>query len=140
MNTNHTPTIEQLKRGIQIAEQIANLRTEMAAILRGMAPQPAAKAQPSAPAAKVRGGKRRKLSPQALANIVAAQKARWAKFNSAKGKASAPKAGNKAPATAKPAGKKGGLTAAGRARLAAAMKARWAAARKGGGPAPTAKK
>ena len=126
MTTNHTPTLEQLKRGIHIAEQIAALEAEMHAIFGGKAPAHVTAVH--APATKTKG--RRKLSPQALANIRAAQKRRWAKVK-----------GTKAPAAAKaPAKKKGGLTAAGRAKLAAAMKRRWAEAKKSGGPAPTAKK
>ena len=123
----NTPTLDQLKRGLQIAEQIAALEAEMSAIFKG--------GDVSAPAkpAATRGGKRR-LSAQALANIRAAQKKRWARFKSGK-------TGAKAPAASKPAAKKkGGLTAAGRRKLALAMKRRWAAAKAGKGPAPTAPK
>jgi len=132
MTTNHTPTLEQLKRGIHIAEQIASLEAEMHAIFGGKAPIHVAAVH--VPTTKIEG--RRKLSPQALANIRAAQKRRWAKVKGTKSPAAA-----KASAAAKtPAKKKGGLTAAGRAKLAAAMKRRWAEAKKSGGPAPTAKK
>jgi uncharacterized protein (DUF2235 family) len=126
MTTNHTPTFDQLKRGLQIAEEIAALEVEMKAIFQGKAVS--APSVPHAPAPIAR--RRKKLSAQAIANIRAAQHKRWAKIK-----------GAKAPVAAKaPAKKKGGLTPAGRARLAAAMKRRWAAAKKSGGPAPTAKR
>ena len=126
MTTNHTPTFDQLKRGLHIAEKIAALEAEMNDIFRGRSVSPAAVAQAHVPKAKGR----RKLSAQALANIRAAQKKRWAKVKGAT-TAAAPKAVEK---------RKGGLTPAGRAKLAAAMKRRWAEAKKSGGPAPTAKK
>ncbi len=55
--------------------------------------------------------RRRKLSAKGLANIRAAQKARWAKARSAGGSKIAPKRR---------------ISAAGRARIAAAARARWA--------------
>lgn len=132
MNNNYTPTLNQLKRGLQIAEQIASLEAEMAALFKGATVKEAVSAAP-AKQAETRGGKRR-LSPRALANIRAAQKKRWAKFKRQQ------KAAAFSHAPAAPKRKKRRLTPAGRARLAAAMRARWAAARKSGGPAPTARK
>lgn len=126
MTTNHIPTLNQLKRGLEIAEKIAALEAEMNGLFQGKAVARTAIAHSAAPK---RGG-RRALSPEAIARIRAGQKRRWAKVK-----------GTNAPVAAKvPAKKKGGLTAAGRAKLAAAMKKRWAAAKKSGGPAPTAKK
>jgi len=61
----------------------------------------------------VRAPRRRKLSAKGLANIRAAQKARWAKQKSA--------------STASPKGApKRRISVAGRARIAAAARARWA--------------
>ena len=132
MTTNHTPTINQLKRGIEIAEKIAALEAEMNGLFQGKAIAKIAIAQSAAP----KTGGRRQLSPEAIARIRAGQKRRWAKVN-----ATAATAAPAAPVAVKaPEKKKGGLTAAGRAKLAAAMKKRWAAAKKSGGPAPTAKK
>ena len=126
MTTNHIPTLNQLKRGLEIAEKIAALEAEMNGLFLGKAVVPTAFAASSVPKA----GGRRPLSPEAIARIRAGQKRRWAKVK-----------GASAPVASKvPAKKKGGLTAAGRAKLAAAMKKRWAAAKKSGGPAPTAKK
>jgi hypothetical protein len=70
---------------------------------------------------KIRG--MRKMSPETIARMKAAQQARWAKKKTTNPKTEpAPK-----PA---PAAKKKGITPEGRARLAAAMKARWAARKK----------
>jgi hypothetical protein len=114
---------------LEIAQQIAALEKELAAILgnKSVAAVSAAKPAVAAPAKR----KRRKLSPEAIARIVAAQKKRWAKV-----KAGAPKA-----ATAKaPEKKKRKVSPEVRAKLAAAMKARWDKAKAGKAPAPTAKK
>lgn len=138
------PTLSQWQRGLKIVEQIAALEKELKGILGG-APAPAASVAKPAAAAKPA---KRKLSPQALANIRAAQKKRWAKVRAGK---KAPAAGKKTakakaakpakPQAAKaPAKKKRKLSPEVRAKLAAAMKARWEAAKKSGGPAPTAKK
>lgn len=125
MPTNN-PSIHQLKRALEISEQIEKLQAEFATIFGGTSPAPVAKATPQ-PAGKTGRGK---MSPEAREKIAAAARARWAKV-----KGTSP-AVAKAPAGPK---KKGGLTPEGRAKLAAAMKARWAA-RKKGAPAPTAPK
>src|SRR6185369_9170658 len=111
------PTIEQLKRAIQIEEQIEALKAELASVLGGMA-----KAASSAVGVKKdrRSGKR---SAATRAKMAAAQQARWAK-----------KRGNAAPAeaaAAKPAKakKKRTLSPEARAKIAAAQKRRWAAAK-----------
>ncbi|MEI6534196.1 MAG: hypothetical protein WCN98_02560 [Verrucomicrobiaceae bacterium] len=72
---------------------------------------------PSAPAKPVATNKKKKgkLSAQGLANIQAAQKARWAKVNAVSKPAQ--------PAAKK---KKGKMSAAGRAAIVAAQKLRWA--------------
>jgi hypothetical protein len=64
--------------------------------------------------------KTRGMSPAGRARIVAAQKARWAKFHAGKGSKAAPKAGRRK------------VSAAGRARMAAAARARWRKAKKAG--------
>ena len=127
-----TPTLDQWKRGLAIAEQIAALEKELAAILHGQS----ITTSPSAKAAPVTTKRKRaKMSDEGRARIAAAQTARWAKV----------KAGAKAPASAKaPAAKaspkkKRTMSPEVKAKLAAAMKARWAAAKAGKGPSPTAK-
>ena len=118
-----TPSIDQLKRAIEISEQIDELESQLAAVLNGSA---LAEREVKIP----RKGRRRRMSPEAREKIAAAQRARWART---KGKSSVK--------TSQPGRKKrkGGITAAGRAKLAAMMKARWAA-RKKGAAAPNAKK
>lgn len=126
MSTN-TPSIDQLKRALEISEQIEKLQAEFASVFGGASSVAVTKAS-AKPAAKQGRGK---MSPEARAKIAAAARARWAKI---KGTSPAPAA--KVAAAPK---KKGGLTPEGRAKLAASMKARWAARRKGA-PAPTAPK
>ena len=111
-------TVDQLRRAIVVAEQIEKLKAELAAILSGTS---TGQAEPSKiTSAPVKGRKKRKLSPESRARIVAAVKARWAR---AKGQKDPGR-----PALApKTTGKKRNLTPEGRARLAASMKARWAA-------------
>ena len=124
------PDLNQLKRAVEIAEQIARLESELARLLgNGSAATQPSKIARSASS----GGTRRTLSPEAREKIAAAQRKRWAK---AKGKTTSSTADSKATKAAK---SKGGITPEGRARLAAAMKARWAA-RKKGASAPNAKK
>jgi hypothetical protein len=130
--TMPTPSINQIRRALQISEQIERLEAELASTLGNRAAE-----TPSIPARAVSTGgrKRRRMSKAAREKIAAAQRARWAR---AKGKSSggavrSTKAKTKAKRT------KGGITPEGRAKLAAMMKARWAA-RKRGAPAPNAKK
>jgi len=107
-----TPTLDQIKRGIAIAEQIEALKSELDGIL-GKSSAPAAKTTTIAKPAPAQG--KFKRSPETIAKMKAAQQARWAKV--------------KAPAAAKaeaPVKKKGGMSAAGKAKIAAAQKARWA--------------
>ena len=133
---SNTPTLAQLQRGLQISQQIAALEAELKAIFTGKAVTAPVKVAAVKPAAvKKRKGR---MSAQGRANIVAAQKARWAKAKAGgkKGKVkSAPKA-----AAAPKAAKRKPMSAAAKARLAALMKARWAAAKAGTGPVPTTPK
>ncbi len=88
----HIPTLEQLKRAAQVAEQIAKLEAELQAVLggaktRGRKPGKAAKTEEGAdaseaakPAKKSRKKRARNMTPEARARIAEAQKARWAKF------------------------------------------------------------
>src|SRR5712672_4292899 len=99
----NTPTVEQLKHAVAIAEQIQKLQSELRAITGGNSHSPVAHTT----AAVSKPTVRRKMSAAGRAAIVRAQKARWAKL---KGKKTP--ARKAAPAT-KPAKKKGGITAAG---------------------------
>ncbi len=68
-----TPTLEQLRRAIEISEQISKLEAELASVL--------GHTRRKTPTAGAPGRKRKKvkISPEGLANIIAAQKRRWAK-------------------------------------------------------------
>jgi hypothetical protein len=87
--STHIPSLEQLKRAAQVAEQIAKLEAELQAVLgggktRGRKPGKAAKTEEASeaakPAKKSRKKRARNISPEARARIAEAQKARWAKF------------------------------------------------------------
>ena len=132
----NNPTLDQWKRGLAIAEQIAVLEKELAAILHGqsISAPPAAKAAPVT-TKRTKG----KMSAEGRARIGAAQKARWAKLKSGGTSSAASHAPAKAPAPKAPLKKKRTMSPEVKAKLAAAMKARWAAAKAGKGPSPTAK-
>jgi len=95
---------DQLRRALQIKEQIESLEQQLNSLLTG-----SSKIQNRG----TRSGARRTMSASARARIAAAQRARWAKV---KGKASAGAAPRK----------RRKMSAAGRARIIAATKARWA--------------
>ena len=107
---NLTPT--QLRKAADLQDKIAQLQSELTAIF-GSESKAATKA---AKPAKKKGG----MSAAGRAKVAAAQKARWAKINAAKGKVVAPKI------AAKPAKKKFVMSAAAKAKISAAAKARWA--------------
>ena len=99
----------QLRHAANLQEKIASLQKELSHYLGASFPSVAAN-----------GRKTRKMSAAGRARIIAAQKARWAKFKSVK-------------KPAKPA-KKGGRTLSGaaKAKIAAAARARWARAKAAG--------
>jgi hypothetical protein len=115
------PTLDQWKRGLQIAEQIEALEAELKAILGGEAGN----------VRKAASGKKRGVSAAGRARIAAAQRLRWSKIK---------KAGSSAPSAKATAKKKRTMSPEAKAKLAKAMKARWAAAKAGKGPVPTARK
>jgi hypothetical protein len=79
-----TPSLSALHRAVKIQEEIEKLEGELNALLSGgVVASPTREsaireAPPKAPK------KRRKMSPEARARIVAAQKKRWEKFRKAK--------------------------------------------------------
>jgi hypothetical protein len=77
------PSAATLRRAIEISEKIEKLEGELRAVLDGGSAGAAAPAPKAAAGAK-RGRKRRRMSPEARARIVAAQKARWAKVRAEK--------------------------------------------------------
>jgi hypothetical protein len=80
-----TPSLAQLKRAVRIQEEIEKLETELKAVLSGS--ELKQEVQPgggkSVSSRKSKKGKRT-MSPESRARIVAAQKARWAKYRKAK--------------------------------------------------------
>ena len=131
MATISTPDLDQLKRAVQIAEQIESLEAQLASILSGATTTQRTRSvgvSKGSGASPIGGGKR-VMSPEARERIAAAQRRRWAKAK--RQSVGSTVSSSKAGATAK---KKGGITAEGRAKLAAVMKARWAARKKGAPP------
>ena len=129
-------SVTELRKVLQIKEQIATLETQLKAVL-GASGAAASITAPSAKPGK-RGG-RRKLSPEARERIAAAQRARWAARRG--GKPAVKSATVVKPAAGKP-GKRGGrrkLSPEARERIAAAQRARWAASRGGKAVAKSAK-
>jgi hypothetical protein len=84
MNTNITA--DALRRAAAIRDQIEKLQAQVTSILSGTAPRRGRKPGYVAKKAAARGRprKRRKLSPEARARIVAAVKARWARVKAGK--------------------------------------------------------
>lgn len=80
MQNSSRPSVNQLKRAIQISEQIQKLEAELASILGSTSKSAAA------PKTKAKAGKKKKtqISAEGLANIIAAQKKRWAKVKKQK--------------------------------------------------------
>ena len=92
MPVTQTPSLDQLKRALEISQRIQELEVELAAVFSGgstpAAVAPAAAPVSASPASakaakkqpKQRGGKRF-VSPEARAKMAAAQRARWAKYH-----------------------------------------------------------
>lgn len=116
-----SPSLDQLKRAIQIHEEIQRLEGELQSIFSGRGAGNSVTA-PAAMTPKATGGKR-VASAEARAKMSVAAKARHAK----KGASAGP-----AKAVALETSKKGKRTISpeGRARIVAALKRRWAAVKK----------
>lgn len=115
-----TPTIQTLKRAVALAEQIETLQAELAGIL-GSTELESTPAPVSRTKVTTSRKKKNKLSDEGLANIRAAQQARWDKV---KGKSGSTR--KKASSGKKKGKKKGKMSPAGRAAIVAAQKLRWA--------------
>lgn len=110
-------TIEQLKRAIQIEEQIEALRNQLNAVLSGVN---TGKVESLLNTVMALGGRKGKRSAATRAKMAAAQKARWAQKNGGAVEADA--------VAQKPAKKKKRkMSPEGRARIIEAQKKRWAA-------------
>jgi hypothetical protein len=99
-------SVKQLRQAVNLKVKIEALEKKLNQLASSTAKPVAAKAPK----------KRRKMSAAGKARIVAALKARWAKFKAAK----------TANQVAKPAKKKFTMSAAAKAKISAAAKARWA--------------
>ena len=135
MSNTNLPSIANLKRAIEVAEQIEKLQAQLTSLV-GSSASVAAPAK-SISLSPVKKSGKRTMSPEARERIAAAQRARWAKSKGASAMV------NKSAANVTPAPKKKRkMSAEGRARIVAALKARWAK-KKGGAtssaPATTAK-
>lgn len=110
MNSLNIST-DQLRRALQIKEQIESLQGQLESLLSGQI----VSRKPSI----VNGVRRRRtMAASARARIAAAQRARWAKVKGASSNGGAPRKRRK-------------MSAAGRAAIAAAQRARWARVRAG---------
>jgi hypothetical protein len=107
-------TVAQLKRAIEIREQIESLQAQFDSIGGARIGRP--------PGTKPAKAKKRRMSAAGRASIGAAARARWAKY----------RRGAKAAKPAKATRKKKRFNAAARAKLSAAAKARWAKAKAAG--------
>jgi len=77
MSTFNHLSVSDLRKAANLKEQIEALESELASLIGGTA---------SVAAPKVAGRKKRGMSPEGRARIIAAQKARWAKVKAAKKK------------------------------------------------------
>jgi hypothetical protein len=103
-------TTEQLRRAVQIKEEIQSLEVQLSALLGGNGVSRRRALRPAG---------RRRMSAAGRARIAAAARARWAKV----------RAGSAGAGQGK--GKRRTMSAAARARIAAAQRARWARVRAG---------
>ncbi|HEV2456148.1 MAG TPA: hypothetical protein VGY98_17930 [Verrucomicrobiae bacterium] len=110
---NLTPA--QLKHAADIKEQIAALEDELQSIVRTGGNRNSSDNETLTPLR----ARRNRMSAAGRSKIIAAQKARWAKFKKAKG-------------TPVKAARKRTLNAAAKAKIAAAARARWAKAKAAG--------
>jgi hypothetical protein len=129
MSQISTPSIDRLKKAVEVAEQIEKLQSELASILGS---QTAVSSAPAAKVAKVAASKpavkgRRTMSPEARERIAAAQRARWAKSRG--GAVAKPAVAASSPATKTKPGKRT-LSPEAREKIAAAARRRWAAVKK----------
>jgi hypothetical protein len=115
-NSLATLSLNQLKRAVEIREQIESMTKELNQIL-GSSPLVYTNGS-NRNGHDAQGHGKRNLSASARARIAAAQRVRWAKYNAARPAKPVPSHKNR-------------LSPAGRAKVAAAVKARWAKFRAG---------
>jgi len=111
-------SLTQLKRAVEIKEQIENLQNEIDQILGTPSPSPARMPRANG-ASRGRGlfrPRRKQVSAAGRARIAAAARLRWARRKAAAG----------VPVSVAAPRRRRRISAAGRAKLAAAARARWA--------------
>jgi hypothetical protein len=132
-------TVAQLKRAVEIREEIETLQGQLESLIGGSssvaAPKPGRRG-PGRPKSVVADNgvsepRKRRMSAAGRARIAAAARARWAKFRSGSSEKPA-KAGRPAKAVKADKAPKRRFNAAARAKLSAAAKARWAKAKADG--------
>ena len=109
-------TAGQFRQAANLKDQIEALEKQLASLV-GIG-----KTSGSTPTKPTKPAKKKGMSAAGRAKVAAAQKARWAKINAAKGKTAKT-------LVAKPAKKKFVMSAAAKAKISAAAKARWAKVR-----------
>jgi hypothetical protein len=80
--STHIPSAATLRRAIEISEKIEKLEADLRALLAGGSA--AAPSSSTSESAAKPAKKRRRMSPEARARIVNAQKARWARVRAEK--------------------------------------------------------
>ena len=118
MSNTSSLTSAQFKQAAELKEKIEALNQELSALLNGAAPAPVAVAEPAVVKA-VKTRKKTKFTPEGLARLSAAHKARWAKIH-------AEQAAATEAVVVEPVKKKRKISKAGRAKIAAGARARWA--------------
>jgi hypothetical protein len=126
MPTTHAPSLVQLRRAIELSEEIQKLEAELKAIFTEDGTSSIQSASEPAAEPKTRGARKgRKLSPETRARMAAAQQARHARKN---GPAAEVKA---MPKSVKKSGGKRTLSPEALERIREGQKKRWAKVRKG---------
>jgi hypothetical protein len=111
------PSVETLKRALEIAEKIQELEAELNSLLGGSSDVPKTRPVTDSASPSKLPRKKRGMSAAGRARVAAAQRARWAKLKKGEAKAVA------SPKTRK---KKRTMSPEARAKIAAAQRARWA--------------
>lgn len=120
-----TPSLSQLKRAVEISEQVEKLQSEIIAIFAGQSAP--AKASPSS---TPRQKTKRTLSAATIAKMRTAQQARWAKKSVTDSPLDSVSLQAAKPAKAKKPKAKRNISPEARAKMAEAARKRWAKAKK----------
>jgi hypothetical protein len=136
LTMSNSPSLEQLKRAVTIAEEIDRLQSRLSNLLGGQGSAQVGRSSSS----KAQGGEaassgsgKRTVSAATRAKMIAAQRARWEKAKGNQGGETSAKAGSDDRRTgARRKRGSGSISAEARARMAEAARRRWAAAKRAG--------